>query len=831
MNGIEWMNLADAAGAWLLTYLLHSTALLVPALLLARFLGQRRLSLQESVLRVALLGALLTSGLQVGLGWEATTGSIPYPTARSTSAPVETAMALEAESVRAERGAERPRRESPALTTSQGSGLEVSSLTLAVGLWASVGLFLVGRLVFLASRLQRRLRLRSDLESGSIFRLFWRLLAISDVDKPTRLTRTDRLDVPIALGVGRREICLPDRVVNELPKEQQETVLAHELAHIERHDPAWLLLARALESLLFVQPLNRVARRKLQEIAEYRCDDWAAEQTGHPLTLAKCLTAVATWSADRRLAGLAPTMAGRRSGLGQRVRRLLDPKYTGLDARMPSWWRPLAGVGLILVLVAVPGFSVVEQEPLSEVAETAEAESAPLPAEAPHAEPAPVPDVEAVLMEVPDAEDAPIVRPDLIAGEGLVVPEGPPALAPVSVAPSALGSTRASAPAPVVAVSPAIAGVVVSPSVAPVSPAFAATAATPHAATAPAVPDADEVKVETRIASRIIPKVVVSVPPAGIAKRVVVKHNAAIKARVKIQTESDGDAEADAQDESDGDGEWDIEWDFDEDEWEEFEDEMEALEDEIDEIVDEIEESFEDEIESVTDAIEEQLDLIEEEIENTIEAELEVFEEEFESLFEVFEDELEVLEDRIEERLENSDSERQEERFEADLEQLEDSFDDLADRLDDQLDGIEDRIESQLETILEPMFDGVEMDYRLDEIEERIEREGERMEMELERVVRAAHERGDTSLSAEERDRLLAEARRLAEAARPTAEEIEILQAELARMSGLARPSREQLDQLREELQRELSVLKTQAAEGLAVSREELRRLGEKHSG
>ena len=42
----------------------------------------------------------------------------------------------------------------------------------------------------------------------------------------------------------------------------------------------WLLLARALDSLFFVQPLNRVARRKLQEIAEYRCDDCAAEGCG-----------------------------------------------------------------------------------------------------------------------------------------------------------------------------------------------------------------------------------------------------------------------------------------------------------------------------------------------------------------------------------------------------------------------------------------------------------------------------------------------------------------------------------------------------------------------
>ena len=414
MNTIEWMGIADAAGAWLLTYLLHSTALLLPALLLSRFLGLRRLSLQESLLRVALLGALLTSSLQVGMGWEATTGSIPYPTARSQSLPVEAASPALSEGVNlrpADRGVASPERSSPVTLPASRIDARAAALALAVGLWIAVGLFLMARLALLAGRLEHRLRHRSDVESGSIFRLFWRLLALSDVDKPTRLTRSNRLDVPIALGVARREICLPDRVVDELPREQQETVLAHELAHIERHDPAWQLVAHALESLLFIQPLNRIARRKLQEIAEYRCDDWAAEQTGHPLTLAKCLTAVATWSADRRLAAGVLSVAGRRSGLGQRVRRLLDPKYSGRDARMPSWWRPLAGIGLILVLVAVPGFSVVEQEPAPE---PPPAESASEPASAP------------VVPPAPEADAAEMARPDRIAAASIVVPEGPP---------------------------------------------------------------------------------------------------------------------------------------------------------------------------------------------------------------------------------------------------------------------------------------------------------------------------------------------------------------------------------------------------------------------
>ena len=61
---------------WLLTYLAHSTILLGVAWLIARFLGDRRLALQEILLRIALVGGLLTSTLQVGLGVEPVGGSL-----------------------------------------------------------------------------------------------------------------------------------------------------------------------------------------------------------------------------------------------------------------------------------------------------------------------------------------------------------------------------------------------------------------------------------------------------------------------------------------------------------------------------------------------------------------------------------------------------------------------------------------------------------------------------------------------------------------------------------------------------------------------------------
>jgi beta-lactamase regulating signal transducer with metallopeptidase domain len=105
--------------------------------------------------------------------------------------------------------------------------------------------------------------------------------------RSVRLTTNSLCPVPLALG-GRR-IVLPERFIEELDPEQQRAALAHEMAHIARRDPQWRIAAEILERVLFFQPLNRLARTRLCDSAEFLCDEWAVQQTQSPLALARCL--------------------------------------------------------------------------------------------------------------------------------------------------------------------------------------------------------------------------------------------------------------------------------------------------------------------------------------------------------------------------------------------------------------------------------------------------------------------------------------------------------------------------------------------------------------
>lgn len=248
--------------------------------------------------------------------------------------------------------------------------------------WAIVGAW--GLLGFLLawSRLFARLSDRRVLKSGLLVDRLEELCRRAGVRGRVRLSASRSIDSPITHGWFRREICVPERALTELSPAQLESTLAHELAHVLRRDPLWFALMLLVERTLFFQPLNRRARRRLQEIAEVVCDDWAVRWTGRRLALASALTEIAGWIVGRRhLALPSPGMAGS-SRLGERVERLLDERLSPAPEPARRWLSPVGLGALGLVVLALPGVSATR-------ARTAPDEEAPTPAPPPPPDAAP----------------------------------------------------------------------------------------------------------------------------------------------------------------------------------------------------------------------------------------------------------------------------------------------------------------------------------------------------------------------------------------------------------------------------------------------------------
>jgi hypothetical protein len=142
----------------------------------------------------------------------------------------------------------------------------------------------------------------------------------------------------------------------ELDDSAIRAMVAHEMGHIARLDPLWTAAIRSVSALFFFQPLNWVIARRLDECAEFCCDEFAVGVTGDEIALARCLASVADWIVGPQIARPACAMAHKRSPLGQRVERILatdgEVQTRHIGARLVG---PMA---IVATALAVPGFAI-----------------------------------------------------------------------------------------------------------------------------------------------------------------------------------------------------------------------------------------------------------------------------------------------------------------------------------------------------------------------------------------------------------------------------------------------------------------------------------------
>lgn len=299
---------------WLLNYLLHSSVVLALALVLGRWLKDR-VRVAEIIWRSALVTPFISASLStvransLGTGGGATLWLAPI---YRDAVPV--------------------------------------WVKLAAGVWllvalAGIGVLLVRKLWLARALSNRRVVDPAFLEARLPARPGFR----------ARVTVSPRIASPLALGF--RELCLPEMALQRLSDEELRAVIAHEVAHLVRRDSFWLLLASIVERAMWLQPLNRVARRRLREAAEFLCDDHAARLSS-PLAFASALTAVASWTAQRPLAEVVG-LVSRESLALRRVRRILSagPRNENgavtPSALLLSWLIPLTVMGFLAPRVGI----------------------------------------------------------------------------------------------------------------------------------------------------------------------------------------------------------------------------------------------------------------------------------------------------------------------------------------------------------------------------------------------------------------------------------------------------------------------------------------------
>ena len=180
-------------------------------------------------------------------------------------------------------------------------------------------------------------------------------LVLSRLSRELRLSRTVRLlgsakvDVPTVVGWLRPVILLPAAALTQLSPHQLEAILAHELAHVRRHDFAINLLQACVEALLFFHPAVWWLSARIREERELACDDVAVALCGDALAYARALALL-----DELRAPL-PTLALASHGgsLMKRIARLIQPQLLPTPTLRTALLSALAATALSAAGLAI----------------------------------------------------------------------------------------------------------------------------------------------------------------------------------------------------------------------------------------------------------------------------------------------------------------------------------------------------------------------------------------------------------------------------------------------------------------------------------------------
>ena len=161
-----------------------------------------------------------------------------------------------------------------------------------------------------------------------------------------RIVELPHIDVPLVVGCLRPIVVLPIAAISQLTAAQVEAILAHELAHVRRHDYLVNLMQTIAETLLFYHPAVWWLSARIRDEREHCCDDVALAICGDPVGYAAALTELEAWRAGE----LSLAAAATGGSLLNRVRRILR-----VDVSEDSRTSPLT---IALVVAATVGLAV-----------------------------------------------------------------------------------------------------------------------------------------------------------------------------------------------------------------------------------------------------------------------------------------------------------------------------------------------------------------------------------------------------------------------------------------------------------------------------------------
>jgi beta-lactamase regulating signal transducer with metallopeptidase domain len=325
-------------GTWLLTELTIKSSLLLTAALLAALLFRRApAALRHTVWSLALLSVLLVPAARLvlpdwrvpvppvalpapmvdALGWPSTGSSGAGALSLATSG-AEVPASGSSSSAGAGTAAVDLARPAPGVASASGANWRPWILQL----WVLGAALLALRLLVGSVQVMRMRRRAAVMTDPAWLSLRDELAQDLGVKSRVELLRGPRGVMPMTWGVLRPVILLPPEAA-EWPAARRRTVLAHELAHVQRRDALTQWIGHIALIVHWFNPLVWLAAHRLCEERERACDDAVLTLGAEPVEYAQHLLDIVR--ALGTATGPAPVMSmARRSRFEGRLLAVLD---------------------------------------------------------------------------------------------------------------------------------------------------------------------------------------------------------------------------------------------------------------------------------------------------------------------------------------------------------------------------------------------------------------------------------------------------------------------------------------------------------------------------
>jgi beta-lactamase regulating signal transducer with metallopeptidase domain/HEAT repeat protein len=194
------------------------------------------------------------------------------------------------------------------------------------------------------------------------------------IARPVAILSSVRVRVPVVLGHAKPVIVVPASVLAGLSVTQLEAIIAHELAHVRRHDYLVNLAQTVIETLLFYHPAVWWVSRQIRDAREHCCDDLAIGVCSSRQAYVRALLGLEEIKNEMPEAPDGLLALGAADGpLLARARRLLVPSDRGAAApRLAA-----SAIALTVVAAAVAGAAFAADESVTPRAAIAEETTAP----------------------------------------------------------------------------------------------------------------------------------------------------------------------------------------------------------------------------------------------------------------------------------------------------------------------------------------------------------------------------------------------------------------------------------------------------------------------